>query len=140
MVDGVLEAVAVQLACQAVIPVFTKLFKAIRRLRKAHPEAKEFWSTFKRQYQLLRQTSENIVRLYGVGGTRSIWSKSIRRIDATAEHLLKNLLKKIQSVLRKEGHTWRIRWAIVQSDSKKASVKIGQLNAELLQVENILRL
>jgi len=129
-----------QLGCQALWPLLEKLFKLIRRMKKAFPEAKEFWKRFKRQYRTLKATAASIVSRYDIKNTNRIWLRSINQIAAEAKSMFWDLIKKIETVLSKDRYTWRIRWAIVYSDCKKASVKMAQLNDELLRLEAVVRL
>lgn len=138
--SGVLEALGMQLGCQALWPLLEKLFKLIRRMAKALPEAKEFWKRFKRQHKTLKATAVSIASRYDIKTTSRTWLKSINHITAEAESMFWGLVEKIETVLSKDRYTWRIRWAIVYSGCKKASVKMAQLNDELLRIETVVRL
>jgi hypothetical protein len=138
--SGVLEAFGIQLGCQALWPLLEKLFKLIRRIKKAFPEAKEFWKIFKRQYKTLEATAASIVSRYDIKNTNRTWLRPINHIAADAEGMFWGLIEKIETVLSKDSYTWRIIWAIVYKDCKKASVKMAQLNDELLRIEAVVRL
>ncbi|KUJ11939.1 uncharacterized protein LY89DRAFT_738575 [Mollisia scopiformis] len=137
--SGVLEALGMQLGCQALWPLLEKLFKLIRRMTKAFPEAKEFWKIFKRQYKTLKATAASIVSRYDIKNTNRTWLRSINHIAAEAKSMFWALIKKIETVLSKD-YIWRTRWAIVYSGCKKASLKMAQLNDELLRIETVVRL
>jgi hypothetical protein len=85
MASGILEALGVQLGCQAIWPLINKLYKLISRMAKAHPEAKEFRKTFKRQYKTIQATADNIISRYDLNNSCRTWWKSINDIAADTE-------------------------------------------------------
>jgi hypothetical protein len=140
MVSGIFEALGIQLGCQAIWPLINQLYKLIRRIAKAYPEAKEFWRIFKRQYKTLQATATSIISRYDVRNTTRTWLKSINDINAEAETMFRELTEKVKVVLGKRHYEWRVSWAILHKHCGKASSKLGELNVELLCIETAVRL
>src|ERR1700743_3258899 len=98
-----IAGILIQIGCQEVGSAIRRLYHLGRTLSLAHPEALEFWSAFKPQYELLLEIFRAIDKRYNGQTIRRQLRRELRRLARKATQNFNRVSDDIEKVLRREG-------------------------------------